>query len=419
MKKIMFYCQNLMGMGHLVRSTEIIRSLVKEFQVCLIDGGQIVPDFEIPSAVEMIRLPALKIKNKGLEVVNSSLSLEEVKLLRQNKLLKVFDEFQPDCLITEGFPFSKRKLIHELMPLLEQVQLAGRRTKVVSCVRDIVLTKKYRDLIKVEEKVCNLINQYFDLLLVHSDPKVHRLEENFSRAKELTCKVHYTGYVAQSPPENLPPTLEDVASLRGKEPMILVSIGGGRFGHELIETIIEASPILEKLLPHKFHIFAGPFMPQEKFEQFQKAAVGKNNINFRRYTPNLLAYMEKAALSISLGGYNTTMNVLKTGVNAMILPSNDGNEQKIRAEKLEKLGVIEVIHPSDLQSDRLALKVITCLDKKPVTNTSASYGHLSHFRNSQMTCPFELQGAQKTTQLLKDLLEAKLAPVSEIKALSY
>ncbi len=60
MQKIMFYCQNLLGMGHLVRSTEIIRSLVKDFKVCLINGGQILPGFEIPSTVEVINLPAVR-----------------------------------------------------------------------------------------------------------------------------------------------------------------------------------------------------------------------------------------------------------------------------------------------------------------------------------------------------------------------
>ena len=38
MKKVMFYCQHTLGIGHLVRSMEIVRSLVKDFQVCFIDS---------------------------------------------------------------------------------------------------------------------------------------------------------------------------------------------------------------------------------------------------------------------------------------------------------------------------------------------------------------------------------------------
>ena len=386
-----------MGMGHLVRTTEIIRSLVNDFQVCLIDGGQIIQNFEIPSSVEVQRLPALKIKNNRLEVVNSSLSLEEVKDLRRKQLLKIFNEFQPDCLITEGFPFSKRKLRHELMPLLEQIKLASQQTKIVCCVRDIVLTKKYRDLTKVENGICQQINQYFDLVLVHSDPKIHTLDEDFSRFQDLTCQVQYTGYVVQSPPENLPITPEDIVSLNSKKPMILVSIGGGRFGHELIEKILEASPILEKLLPHKIEIFTGPFMSEEKFLELQKASVDKNNTNLRKYTPHLLKYMKKADLSISLGGYNTTMNVLATGVNAMIFPSNDGNEQKIRTQKLEKLALVEMIRSHDLHPENLARKISTNLNK--------NFGA----KNCQS---LEMEGTKKTAKFLKDLLTVEMTAAS-------
>ncbi len=400
----MFYCQNLMGMGHLVRSAEIIRSLIKEFEVCLIDGGSVVENFEIPNSVRIIRIPALRVKNRNLEVVDSNLSLEEVKEIRKHRLLKVFDEFQPDCLITEGYPFSKGKMTFELIPLLERVKLTGGKTKAVCCVRDIVLSKTYyKDKAKLEIKKRDLINQYYDMLLVHSDPKIHKLEEDFSLTEEIKCQINYTGYVAQSPPENLLPTVEDITGLSSKKPMILVSIGGGRFGHELIENILAASIILEKFLPHKIQIFAGPFMPEEKFLDFQKSAANKNNINLRRYTAHLLSYMRKAEISISLGGYNTTMNILRTGVNGMIYPSNDGNEQKIRSEKLERLGIIEVIRPQDLKPELLAQKIVTSLHKNRVTKTSNDV---------------ELQGAQNTTQFIQGLLASNSVSLSETLALN-
>ncbi|WP_051077146.1 glycosyltransferase family protein [Scytonema hofmannii] len=397
MKKIMFYCQNLWGLGHLVRSTEIIRSLVKDFKVCLIDGGEIVQGFEIPSEAEVVHLPALWLENRQLKAVDSSQNLEEVKELRKNQLLKVYEQFQPDCLITECFPFSKRKLSFELIPLLDHVKSAGRSTKVVCSLRDVILSSNKTDLdrrAQLEDKICTLMNQYYDMLLVHSDPKVHRLEENFSRVQDLTCQVHYTGYVAQLPPENPVTTDEDIASLSRKEPMILVSIGGGRMGYELLESVVGSASILEKFLPHHIHIFTGPFLPDEQFLELQILAADKSNITIRRYTPSLLAYMQKADLSISLGGYNTTMNVLRTGVRSMIFPSEKENEQVLRAEKLENLGTIEVIRPSELEPAQLAQKIIAYLSK-------AAVGGIFDF--------FDLQGSQKSSDLLKELLQS---PVS-------
>ncbi|MUG92072.1 glycosyl transferase [Scytonema sp. UIC 10036] len=397
MKKILFYCQNLWGLGHLVRSTEIIRSLVKDFKVCLVDGGEIVQGFEIPPAVEVVQLPALWLENRQLKPVDTSLSLEEVKELRKNQLLAVYEQFQPDCLITECFPFSKRKLSFELIPLLDRVKSSGYSTKVVCSLRDVILSSNKTDLERksqLEEKICALMNQYFDMLLFHSDPKVHRLEENFSKVKDLTCQIHYTGYVAQLPSENPVMTDEDIASLSRKEPMILVSIGGGRMGYELLESAVQAASILEQYLPHHIHIFTGPFLPQEQFSELQKLATDKNNITLRRYTPDLLAYMQKADLSISLGGYNTTMNVLRTGVRSMIFPSEKENEQVIRIQKLENLGIVEVIRPSDLEPAHLAQKIIAYLSKERVKG-------IFEF--------FDLQGAQKSSELLKEFLQTQVS----------
>jgi predicted glycosyltransferase len=410
MKKILFYCQNLLGLGHLVRTREIIRHLVKvkDFKVCLIEGGQRVEGFEMPPEVEVIHLPTLQVgvtaalmPEKTLKVVDSSLSIEEVKEIRKNTILKVFEEFQPDCLITEGYPFSKKhSLSFELVPLLERVKSTKGKTKVVCSLRDIIMVKEFKDRAKEEEERCQFMNQYYDLLLFHSDPKVRRLEENFSKPetlKTLNCQVHYTGYVMQSMPENQTIFDEDIASLSSQEPTILVSIGGGKLGHELLESIVKAAPILQKYIPHKLQIFTGPLMPKEKFLELQSLAADKPNVNIRQYTTQLMAHMNKASLSISLGGYNTIMNILGTGVPSMIYPANKDREQAIRAEKLETLGILQIIRPSDLEPTRLAEKIITYLHKETIGNTSET---------------FEIEGAQKTTDLLKTLLEYQASLVA-------
>ncbi len=404
MQKIMFYCQNLIGIGHVVVSTEIIRSLVKDFKVCLIDGGERVQGFEIPPTVETVNLPAIRSENKQLASADPSLSLEEVKDLRKGKILEVFDRFEPDCLITECFPFTKRKLLFELVPLLERVRGTGGRTKTICCLRDIVIMSKKaysKRWIEKEAIICGLINQYFDSIFVNSDPKFQRLEENFSRVKDLACDIYYTGYVAQSPPENQEPTAEDVASLSTQEPMIVVSVGGGRMGYELLETIVKSSPILEKHLPHRIQVFTGPFIPESEFAQLQQAAWGRANITIRKFTPNLLAYMEKADLSISLGGYNTTMNVLRTGVKAMIYPSTRKREQLMRTQKLEKLGIVQMIRPDDLDPPHLAKKIINWLNQEPAKSADKS---------------FDLEGAPKTASLLKELLNNQVGNTASLVA---
>lgn len=394
MKRLMFYCQHILGMGHLVRSMEIVRGLTKDFQICFINGGEIIKEFEIPSSVEVINLPAIKTdpEFEELQVVDDAYNLTEIKEVRKNRLLETFNQFQPDILMIELFPFGRRRFSFELIPLLQQVKSRG-STKVVSSLRDIVVTKQHKQA-KHEEKVCNLMNQYFDLLLVHGDPKFVSLEETFSRISNLNCKVYYTGYVVQKPPVNPVLSDEDKKILNSAKPMILVSVGGGRFGHELLDCVVKAAPLLEKKLSHKTQVFTGPFMPEEKFTELQAMAENSTNIRIRRYTPYLLSYMKKAEISISMSGYNTTMNVLTTGVRAMVLPftGNQDREQTIRAEKLSDLGVVKLISPNDLQPDNFALKIISYLEEQP------------------HRISFDFAGVEKTAALLRNLVvEQKVA----------
>ena len=397
MKKIMFYCQYLAGMGHLVRSNEILRSLVKDFKVCFINGGQIIPGFEIPPSVEVINLPALRMENEKLVVVDDCQDLEEVKQRRTNKLIQVFEQFQPDCLITESFPFGKRSHSFELIPLLNHIKSSGYSTKVACSVRDLLMSKLHQcdRRTKIERSICKVIDNYYDMVIYHSDSKLLRLEESFFRVKDLNCEICYTGYVCQSPSGNSMTNERDISPIGQDKPIILASVGGGRYGYELLNSIVEVSPILALSIPHKIYAFTGHFMPEEDFLKLQESVVDKSNITIKRYTPNLIAYMEKADLSISLGGYNTTMNILKTGVRAMIFPSQSPQleEQRIRAEKLEKREIIEVIHPIDLEPNHFAQKILSCLSKEKVKDIPKR---------------FDLDGAQKTAEFLKALLNTEV-----------
>ncbi|PLZ26690.1 glycosyl transferase [Fischerella thermalis WC542] len=388
MKKLMFYCQHILGMGHLVRSMEIVRGLTKDFHICFINGGEVIPEFQVPSGVEVVNLPAIKTdpEFKELQVVDHAFTLTEVQEIRKNLLLSILDKFQPDILMIELFPFGRRRFSFELIPMLEKVQASQSSTKVVCSLRDIVVTKQNQA--RHEEKVCKLINQYFDLLLVHSDPKFVSLEETFSRIQDFNYQVYYTGYVVQKTSENPVFSDEDKEIIESEQPLILVSVGGGRFGHELLDCVVKTAPLLEKIIPHNIQVFTGPFIPDEKFQELQTLKENSNNLRIRRYTPYFLNYMQKADLSISMSGYNTTLNILTTGVRAMILPftGNNDQEQTIRSQKLNALGITKTIYPQDLQPDIFAWRIISYLEKQ-----------INKIK-------FDFNGVENTAKFLKDFV---------------
>lgn len=370
MKKIMFYCQHVLGMGHFIRAMEITRGL-RNFKIRFLNGGEIVSGFACPPWVEVVHLPAVKpdADLKYIEPVDASRSLDELKESRKRALLFEFERFKPDLLIIELFPFARRQFVFELLPLLARIRHRGRSTKVVCSVRDILVSQP--DQAQHEEWVCTLLNRYFDLILVHSDPNFQRLEETFSRALDISTEIRYTGYVVQSAEADLS-GMDDTDVVRQVgESIIVVSIGGGRVGYELLACAVEASGILGEVQPHRIVVFTGPFLPEERFWELKRMVELRPNITLRRYTHRFLSYLKQADLSISMAGYNTCMNLLTTGCRALVLPfATPGNdEQTIRANKLEALGVLNVIRPHELRPDALAHKILACLKTKPASHT--------------------------------------------------
>ena len=138
-------------------------------------------------------------------------------------------------------------------------------------------------------------------------------------------------------------------------------------------------------------MFTGPFCPEPVFNKLQSIAKERDNLTVDRYTTNLLDYMQQADLSIGMGGYNTTMNILSTGVKAMMMAfqGNNDKEQETRLTKLDKLGRVKMIQPEDLQPEKFARQIINYLKQN----------------SSNLT--LDLNGTANTRQCLKQLTSKK------------
>jgi len=359
-KKILFFCQNLLGLGHFMRTSEILLHLRGQAQLCLVFGGQLAEGLDMTAATKVITLPALRREDGELKVVGTHLALEQVKEVRRQRLLDVWRRFDPDVVVVEGFPFAKKVLAFELIPLLKEIARQELKPAVFCSIRDIVLAKarKVAKAQKAEQTICKLMNKYFDGLLVHSDPRVLRLDERFSRLERLCCLVHYTGFVVQS----FPPPPPD-ADLSEGGPTIVVSVGGGRLGHALLDGVLATAPLLAARCPHRLLVFTGPFLSDKDYARVADRANGQPNLIVRRYTTSLLHHMARAELSISLCGYNTAMNVIRTRVRALALPSLKDFEQPLRAERFARSGILDVLTPSDLAPSVLVERVVAMLER--------------------------------------------------------
>jgi predicted glycosyltransferase len=392
--RILFYCQHVLGMGHLVRSTEIVRELSRDSQVVFVSGGEPPEGFRFleHENVVFLQLPPLKTSAdfSDLQVCDSTRSMHQIMAHRRSILLRAFADYEPDVLVTELFPFGRKKFRFELLPLLEHVQQQSRRPLVVSSVRDILVARKDQE--EYEQQVCDLVNTFYDLILVHGNKNLQTFEHTFSRVNDLRCPVAYTGYVVQ---HSHPKVAESGRSPRPEQakPTIVASIGSGQYltGQSLLETSLHAARLLQGRIPHEFHVFAGPLMPEETYDRLQALARESSNVTLSRFTPDLGAVLRRAELSVSMAGYNTIMDVLMSGVRALVYPvtSNGDQEQIMRAESLAKAGVVEVIRTEELAPEELAQKIEWALSRPPKSIT------------------FDCNGSVNSVRILKRYLAAK------------
>lgn len=382
---VLFYCQSSLGIGHTIRGMQIAGGLAQAMDVHFLNGAEEVPELSIPDGVTVVNMPPVKSDAEftRLQPVGSTATLDKVLAARRDMMLQVFERVLPDVLIIELFPFGRGRFRPELEPLLRRARAQG--TRVACSLRDILAPKK--DKAAYEQKVVKLMNRYFDLLLIHSDPKFKSLDESFSRLQDIEANIVYTGYVAPSVP----------AHSMKREPTIIASIGGGRFGHELATAVVRSAPLLAERIPHHIRLYTGPFCPSTVYCGLMAEARGHSNITLRRFTPHMAERLQNAALSISMGGYNTTMTVLATGVRALMMAcTNDGGmDQKERVEKLGRMGAISVIQPSDLEPARFADTVVRRLeeDVKPAG--------------------IDLDGVRKTTHAVLRVIEGDRAQCEE------
>ena len=385
MKKILFYCQSSLGIGHTIRSLRIAEGLSQSFDVHYLDGGERIPNLEFPPAIDRIELPAIVSDPdfNTVRAVDPELDVDSAIALRRNIILEALERLEPEIVLVELYPFGRGRFRAELDPLLERAKNRG--SKTVCSVRDILTKRSDRD--HFERKVVKRMNQFFDLLLVHSDPDFQRLDDTFGRLDDVDAEICYTGYVV---PEIAARTPQD-------EQTIIASIGGGRFGHELAEAVVNAAGLLADRIPHQFQLYTGPFCPSKVVDHLRRLACDCRNLQIERFTPDLHQKLMAADLSISMGGYNTMMNVIATGVRAMIMgcTNNGGMDQVERVTKLAGLGAIEAIAPGDLEPGVFSNKIINCLNTKHTPAT------------------LDIDGVNKTAQMLERL--AGISGASQFK----
>ncbi len=356
---LLMHCQHSVGLGHLVRSLALADGLAERFAVTFLSGGPLPDGLAVPPGVDVVAMPALGL-DAGSQLVSRDdrWTVQEACALRVDLVLDTLRRTRPVAVVVELYPFGRKKFAFELGPLLEAVHAApAPRPAVVVSLRDILVGSR-RDQQRHDDRASATTNRYVDEVLVHGDPGFARLEEFFHPTLPLEVPVTYTGFVV--------PGTGDDATMRARRegtgtvaPRVLVSAGGGLVGEPLLRAAALAAPAVHAAHGLTTTLVTGPFMPDGDVRGLEELARATPHLEVLRFVRDLAGEMATSAVSVSQAGYNTTMDLLRAGVPAVVVPYAAGreDEQAERSRRLARVGALDVVDADDLTPASLTAAV--------------------------------------------------------------
>lgn len=348
--RIAFYSHDTMGLGHIRRNMLLAQSVLEAYpdaDVLLLSGVRESGAFKLPKGADSVTLPTYFKTSKG-EYIPRSLGKDIKRLvnIRKNIIHAALEAFEPDIMVVDNVPRGAMSELDNILP-----ELFSRGTHIVLGVRDIidepeVVRSQWKKLQNIE-----IIRLYFSSIWVYGDPGLYNFAAEYQVAPDIVEKLRYVGYLDQSRRmeiRGLDTVISEVES-----PYALCAVGGGQDGFYL------AHAFMRSQLPENWNglLITGALMPEEQCDRLHAMARERagQDIKVVDFVPEPLKIMKGAECMISMGGYNTTTEILSFNKRALIVPRiKPRTEQWIRASRLAEMGVIDCLHPDNLTPQALS-----------------------------------------------------------------
>ena len=351
--RIALYSHDTMGLGHKRRNLLIAQTLQRSalpLDILLISGMGDGNEGLATAGIDCLSLPALKKNRDGsYRARHLALPLREMIGLRSQLILNAVQQFQPDVFIVDNVPRGAER---ELDPSLEYI----RKQPQMHCIlglRDVLddPVAVQRDWQRADNETA--IRRYYDGVWIYGDPQVYDLRREYDFAPEVVAKMVPLGYFDQH--DRLQylgqPWQETLKTLDVPSRFVLGAVGGGQDGETL--AIAFAQIPFTADLPGV--LLTGPFMPESVRQTLGAIAQRNPHLIILPYCSEPTILMAAAERVIAMGGYNTTCEILSFQKPALIIPRvKPRQEQWLRATRLKQLGLVDVLHPHQVNPQNLA-----------------------------------------------------------------
>lgn len=379
---VMMYSHDTIGLGHMRRNASIAASLVSlvpDASVLMMVGCPAGMVFEPKPGVDFVKLPSLaKFGRNQWRPSSLRVSSDTTRSIRMGILERAVDAFRPDVLLVDHEPAG---VWEELVPTLEAIRKRD-DTAVILGLRDILDDPRRTRALWERQGTAQIIADLYDDIFVYGDPKVFPSADHYGLEALRPGRVTYCGYVCTG--HRGSSRTDKEASPRS----ILVSGGGGRDAYPVLNASLDALACIRRGRRPEMTLIAGPLMDEELRAPLAQRAE-QLGAGFLDRTSEMPSLLDAADLLVTMGGYNSVTEAVAARCPTIVIPRiGPSSEQRLRAECLAKLGLVETISQEALDPEVLAQRFVQ--RKRP--------------RPPVIELP--LDGASKAASLIADRLSA-------------
>jgi len=280
-----------------------------------------------------------------------NLNIENILRLRQELIRSTVINFKPDVFIVDKKPGG---VGGELEGSLKALKSESPGASVVLLLRDILDDAPAVIGQWKRQRNYELIETYYDRILVAGLQELYDLRDEYQFPVSLRDKVDFCGYLRREPGAVDRDALRRELNVGRNDRLVLVTTGGGEDGFNLLRTYLQGVINSGHHSSWKSLVVTGPELARPRQLHVRRIASCCPHTQMIEFTDQMMNYLQCADVVVSMGGYNTICEILSLRKRAVIVPRvQPVQEQKIRAERMARLGLFKTIHPAEMTQDRL------------------------------------------------------------------
>ncbi|MCA9197631.1 MAG: hypothetical protein KDA87_08845, partial [Planctomycetales bacterium] len=208
------------------------------------------------------------------------------------------------------------------------------------------------------------IRDYYDEVWVYGDQAFYDAGREYNLPNHVQRKMVYTGYLDRSVPQLGEGTKELTQNAFDDIPgrIALCMVGGGEDGAHVASTFARCK------FPQDMTgvVVTGPYMPEPLRDHLHAVTLHHPQLRVIDFLDQPEALIRRADRVISMGGYNTVCELLAFQKDALVIPRvTPRREQLIRAERLQSLELLDMLHPNSLSPQAISEWLATPRTRPP------------------------------------------------------